>query len=692
MAVRSPVRFRSASLGEVMPTGWILEFLRRQCSGITGHPEASGFPFDHAFWADPSERAEIADEAMVWWPYEQTGYWVDAALKAGHLAGDVRVYELARAQIDAAIDNAAPDGFIGPDMFRTRNRWPHHIFFRAVLAQYAITGDVRYRDALVRHYRSMPHPMVSSRDVSGVEILLALYADVGESDLLEMAQDLYERFNGQVSDRDIDYSLAGMRSDRPVAAHGVTFNEIAKLGAMVFAASGDRDKLDATLHGYDKVAEEHTLADGLHSGAERMSGRDALASHESCTIADHTWSLGILTTITGTVAFADRLEHVIFNALPGAIMKDFSALQYFSCPNQLLATATSNHNEMSRGDNRMSFRPGHPVQCCTGNIQRAMPNYVEHMWMRSADGDDEVAAAMFGPSTFEGTVAGTRVRITEDTAYPFEQAVTFHLALDEPTQFGFTIRIPSWCRQPTLTINHIPVDENVEPGTFHRIERRWSDGDRLDLGLPFTTELTRWPDAGVSIELGPLTLSLPVDGDPKIDPIDDWEQTPVEFRLSGPLKRVAGFPAYSVQPTGDWAYALAVDDDTLPAIAEIEWSTPPAFPFDTHTPAVRVRVPARRVAGWELQRTDAVTRSLPSFDDGRFRMIETVVAGDYTLTPPLPDPRTLATRLGDDIEWVTLIPYGNTLLRLTVFPTERARCRRGRPLRSVVTAAGASDR
>ncbi len=176
----------------------------------------------------------------------------------------------------------------------------------------------------------------------------------------------------------------------------------------------------------------------------------------------------------------------------------------------------------------------------------------------------------------------------------------------------------------------------------------------------------------MSIELGPLTLSLPVDGDPQIDPIDDWEQTPVEFRLSGPLERVAGFPAYSVQPTGDWAYALAVDDDTLPANAQIEWSTPPAFPFDTHTPAVRVRVPARRVAGWELQRTDAVTRSLPSFDDGRFRMVETVVAGDYTLTPPLPDPRTLATRLGDDIEWVTLVPYGNTLLRLTVFPTAAA--------------------
>lgn len=49
-------------------------------------------------------------------------------------------------------------------------------------------------------------------------------------------------------------------------------------------------------------------------------------------------------------------------------------------------------------------------------------------------------------------------------------------------------------------------------------------------------------------------------------------------------------------------------------------------------------------------------------------MVESVVAGDFTLTPPLPDPDTLSVRLSDDIEWITLVPYGNTLLRLTVFP------------------------
>ncbi|MBE0698385.1 MAG: glycoside hydrolase family 127 protein, partial [Anaerolineaceae bacterium] len=304
---------------------------------------------------------------------------VDGALKAGFLVGNERIYTMARTVIDQAIEHAAPDGFIGPDMFRAQNRWPYTIFFRAVLAQYAISGDQRYLDALVRHYRSAPHPMNFGRDVAGAEILLILYAETGQADLLAAAQDLYARFNRQSTELDSDCSLAGMRSDKVVTMHGVTFNELAKLGALFYAATGDAASLAATLHAYTKVERDHILADGLHSGAEAMSGHDPLDSHETCNITDYGWALGHLLQITGDAHFADQIERVIFNALPGVITKDFKALQYFSCPNQLVATRTSNHNWMSRGDNRMAYRPGHPVQCCTGNIQRAMPNFVERI-------------------------------------------------------------------------------------------------------------------------------------------------------------------------------------------------------------------------------------------------------------------------------------------------------------------------
>jgi hypothetical protein len=662
-------RYTPVSLSQVRPGGWILETLQRQCSGITGHPQASGYPLDHAFWGQSDPTLNVRDPGMAWWPYEQTAYRLEGALKAGFLTGDQATYHMALDEIDYAIEHAAPDGFIGPDMFRSQNRWPYAVFFRAVLAQYAISGDKRYLEALTRHYRSMPHPMLFGRDVTGAEILLALYAETGQADLLEMAQDLYARFNRLPTQLDLDCSLSGMRSDKPVTMHGVTFNEIGKLGAIFYAATGDQDSLAATLHAYAKVERDHLLADGLHSGAEAMSGCDPLESHETCNITDYTWSLGHLLQITGDAHFADQIERIIFNALPGTITKDFKALQYFSCPNQLVATNESNHNPMSRGDNRMAYRPGHAVQCCTGNAQRAVPNFVERMWMRGqGDRADEIAAALFGPGRIETRVAGTPLAIREDTRYPFEGTVRFSLAPAHPVRFTFAVRIPGWCHQPTITVNDRPLAESLAPGSFQRIEREWHPGDQVVLSLPFELALKRWPTGGISLEYGPLTLSLPVAAPLEIETANDWAQIPDEFRPLEPQRNVPGFPSYRLSPASPWNYALAVDENSLAQVAKVTWNDPGGFPFDQDNPALRVRLPARRVKDWTLVEANQVVRALPSFTEGKFSRIEQTVEGHFTLTPPLPDPGSLPERLSADLEWIDLVPYGNTLLRLTVFP------------------------
>jgi hypothetical protein len=662
-------RYNPISLSQIRPAGWIMEFLKRQCAGITGHPQASGYPFDHAFWGNPTQLPDVPDPHMIWWPYEQTAYRLDGALKAGYLAGDESVYQTALDEINQAIEKAAPDGFIGPEIFRTHDRWPYTVFFRAVLAQYAISGDRRYLEALLRHYRCMPHPMNFGRDVTGVEILLALYAETGQVDLLETAQDLYARFNRQTMALDFDCSLAGMRSDKPVVMHGATFNEISKLAALIYAAVGGQDYLAATLHAYAKVERDNILADGLHSGAEGMSGHDPLESHETCNITDYTWSLGYLLQITGDAHFADQIEQVIFNALPGTIIKDFKALQYFSCPNQLVATNVSNHNPMSRGDNRMAYRPGHPVQCCTGNSQRAMPNFVERMWMRGkGDQADEIIAALFGPGRLDVQVAGTQLTIQEDTRYPFEQSVRFVLTPLRPAHFTFTVRIPGWCRQPGIKINDRHFAESLTPGSFQRIDREWKPGDQVVLLLPFELALKRWPKGGISLEYGPLTLSLPVAAPLEVETDEDWVKIPKEFRLSGPQLRVPDFPAYRLTPASRWAYALAVDENSLAQVAKVTWNDPSGYPYDLDTPALSVSVPARQVKDWTLLETNQVIRAIPSFENGKFSMLERPVEGHFTLTPPLPDSESLPERLSDELEWIDLVPYGNTLLRLTVFP------------------------
>src|SRR5512141_2131945 len=142
-------KFRPASLRETHPAGWLQDFLKTQSSGLTGHVELSGYPYGYKFWG--SSVDDTQGSYAAWWPYEQTAYWIDGALKCGYLAGDTSLYQQALEEVNFAVDHAAEDGFIGPDSLRDKDRWPHAVFFRAVLAQYEITQNPHYIEALIRH-------------------------------------------------------------------------------------------------------------------------------------------------------------------------------------------------------------------------------------------------------------------------------------------------------------------------------------------------------------------------------------------------------------------------------------------------------------------------------------------------------------------------------------------------------------
>lgn len=659
-------RFQSIELREIKPTGWLHEYLTRQCNGLTGHIEASGYPFGQKYWGGKDRDAK--GSYAPWWPYEQTGYWLDGALKCAYLAGDPSLYARAREEIDDALSLAGPDGFIGPDSLREQDRWPHAVFFRAVLAQYEITGDRRYVDALVRHYQSLPHPMESVRDVTGVEILVALFAETGNPLLLEQAESLFQQFNQKFPEHDT--SIEGLTSDKVSTEHGVTFNEIAKLGAILYLADGRQDFLDAAQLGYAKLDRDQLLSDGLHSCSEHLRGRDPLDSHETCDITDHTWSLGYLLEATGNVKYADRIEEVMFNAAPGAVTKDFKALQYFSCPNQFIATSTSNHNLFLRGFNWMSYRADHEVQCCPGNVNRAMPNYVNRMWLRDPHG--AIVAALYGPGELHTTVDDLPVTITQTTAYPFEQAVEFVVSPERALEFTFTVRLPAWCRRPGVTVNGRPIEDTIIPGSFHPIKRIWQPGDRVHIDLPYHLRMASWPGNGVSIHYGPLTLSLPIAAEAEIDTSDSTERQRQmihkDFYTPHPRAEMSEFPAWNLYPASQWNYALSVEPEMLEKVAKVNWHPLEGYPLDLSNPAVTVSLPARVVKDWKLAQNNSAIQVANYVEDGQWFSGAREIQGDFTFTPPLPDPETLPARLSDTVEWIELVPYGNTLLRMTVFP------------------------
>ncbi len=639
--------FRPAPLAGIQPEGWLRRYLEIQRDGLTGHLEHSGFPFDTGGWLAPKVKHRDGD---TWWPYEQTAYWIDGMTSCGHLLRDPFLIRKSSRPIDHVIDHPDHDGYLGPAFLKGPDklllRWPHAVLFRAVMARHAATGDARIVPALSRHYLSGTSPHSNRRDICNIEAILWTYRQTGDRRLLDHALAAYEHFNK--TPNSWYPSLADLKSAKRPTHHGVTYNEIAKLAAIVYIHTGRRDILAAAVNGYRKLDRFAMLVDGVHSSAEHIAGKDALASHETCDIADFTWGIGYLLLATGKAEYADKIERACFNAAPGAVRPDFKALQYFSCPNQVITDARSNHNEFSRGLRWMSYRPNPGTECCPGAVNRIMPNYVARMWTLDRAGDP--VATFYGPSRFAFDAKGTAVTIVEDTAYPFADRLDFLIQADKPARFGLTLRIPGWCRAAQVLVNGVAAKTRLKAGTFTTVRRTFAPNDRITLILPMPLRLSHWPDGGVAVERGPLVFALRI--------AEDWRKDPKDPKSS------REFPAWNLYPASPWNYAL--DLDAKDPLADIEVIHRPLTPepWSQANAPIELRVPARRVRGWKLIRRHREKLATGEVDGTK---TYAMVPGDYRYTPPLPDPATLRGRLGKR-EFVTLIPYGCTRLRVTVFP------------------------
>jgi uncharacterized protein len=334
---------------------------------------------------------------------------------------------------------------------------------------------------------------------------------------------------------------------------------------------------------------------------------------------------------TGEARWADAVERACMNAGFGAIRKDWKALQYFSCPNQFLATLDSDHNVMAHGGRMMAFQPnpGQRTACCGGNVHRLYPNFVIRMWMKDNQGG--LTAALYGPSRVK-TTAGAQAReieIVERTDYPFDEQIHFTLNASAPVEFPLSLRIPAWCTEPRLAVNEREVALPQVRNGFATLKRRFDPGDTLTLTLPMKTAVSRWPQGGIGVEHGPLVYSLAIK--------ESWAPV-VEEKYT-----TAEFPSWNAHPASDWNYGLAVDEAHLDE--QIKVLRKAMTPDPWVDPPVSLSAPAKRIAGWELQANPDAPNQL--------------------FTPPLPEisADTLSTE-----ERLTLVPYGSTHLRLTIFP------------------------
>ncbi len=627
--------FTRVPLGAVLPRGWLKDFLNTQAEGLTGHLNEIGYPYSIAFW-----KGEIREgETPPWEVFEQTAYWLDGMYSCGVLTGREDLCARADESFGYALSHVAEDGFIGSDVLRQKSgwhRWPHVVFFRGLMAKYEHTGDRRIPEAVRDFYLKGQYDYSEKREFLHIEPMLWAYGVTGDARLLSLAESTYKNYNARCLD---DNCEEVMLSEKKPYAHGVTYDETGKIGALLYLYTKNRRYLAASVHAFEKLDTMFMLADGGHCSNEFLIGNDSLQSHELCTVTDYTWALSYLFMATGDPLYADKIEKCIFNAGIGAVREDFSAIQYFSCPNQVIAAENSNHNEFFRGTGWMRYNARHHTACCSGNCNRFMPNFCRHMWFLRGG---EPYAVLYAPGTFTFTRGKHTVTVEQTEAYPFTDELSFTVHTADPARFALHLRVPSWSRGASLTLNGQAV-EAAFAGGFCRIERVFCEGDVLRLQLYPQVRVQDSADGGLYIERGALVYSLGV-----------------KIREHVTQAAESALPDYEYFPDSQWNFALRKSELTD---GNVRFSRRELCgdPWDAAHVPVSLEVPAHTIEGWDLERKKEVVQCYDLYAKKR-----RTLQGDFVFTPCLPDRNILSAAGG--AEYIKLIPQGAAKLRVTVFP------------------------
>lgn len=259
----------------------------------------------------------------------------------------------------------------------------------------------------------------------------------------------------------------------------------------------------------------------IHGGIGAVAGHEGFGApydlpnngyNETCAaIALCLWNQRLF-LLHGDAQYVDVLERTLYNGfLSGVSLSG----DHFFYPNPLV----------SRGGYGRSAWFG--CACCPVNVSRFLPSMPGFVY---AVRQDRLYVNLYAAGTAEATVAGTQVKLKQETRYPWDGAVRLTVTPDRPASFAVRMRIPGWARQQPvpsrlyhyadqekplvkLSVNGQTRELFLDRG-YAEIFRRWQPGDTVELVLEMPVRRVAadprvQADTGrVALERGPLLYCL----------------------------------------------------------------------------------------------------------------------------------------------------------------------------------------
>jgi hypothetical protein len=604
-------------LGSIKAKGWLLHQLELQRDGATGHAEEL-YPGKNDLGKDADW---LGGDGTSW---EKAPYYLKGLIALAYTLNDEALKNKAQKWIDYTLDHQQENGLFGP--IKMKDWWPRMPFMYALQGYYEATADKRVIPFLTKYFKYElanldQDPLRDwgrSRAADNIEMVLWLYNQTAEKFLLELAGKLKAQA----------YPWADIHTKNQFFYNGADFHtrhmvsvgQALKFPAVYSLVDSSAYYRDAMKKGITYLMRDHGQPQGLASGTEMAAGRSSVQGVETCTVVEWMQSLETAYRILHDADLGDQLEKIAFNALPAQFNRDFKNHSYYTLPNQVQSLPGPHGFNQDYGNGIVpSAYSGYP--CCRYNMHMGWPYLVKNSWSATPDGG--LAATVYAPMEVSATVAkNVKLKIDEQTNYPFEEQIRLHLSLSRSASFPLYLRVPGWCSNPAITINGKALS-NIRSGEIVKISRKWNDKDVIILDFPMNVSIHPQVNNAVSIERGPLVYALKIKEEVKI----------------GREFAVTGFYETEITPGSPWNYGLVLSQGNTGDIT-VEKQQMPVNPFIQQTTPVTLKVKAKRIPAWTMDYNNTAAMEVP---------FSPVVSEEQT-------------------EEVTLVPFGSESLRLSIFP------------------------
>lgn len=622
-------------------SGWAKEYLLRQESGLTGHPEESGFPFNTGMWTEDMDfKDREFPGGSEWWPYEQTAFYLDGALRCGYMTESEELIGRAKENIFHVISHLDENGKMQAGNI-SDDSWALVAFMTMLFEEYHVGQNQELLEVIENHYKSVYGREESFnlpkdagfgiRSLLHIEHLCKLYEISGNDWYLDLAEKLYASFQNMAIELNnnqlLELSATGMRKGMGHNGHAFTYSEFVKLTAVLYYYTRKEEYKLAMEKAIETLTEQHELASGMPSAVEGLHGNDENMAHEVCNISSFNWTYGWALIATGEARYADKMEKAFYNAGISSVTSDFRAHQYYSAPNMPISTGMSSfyNDKESWGFGpkaRLSYRPGHDTECCSGSVHRIFPIFVNRSVLVEKNG---LKLALYLPSTVDVKVNNEQMKFTQVSNYPFDHSIHVIIENAPSGKINFDFRIPGWSDSYSIKLNGKTIKEGRKNAFFETISHKFKPGDSIHIVFNTSPKIDK-RGKGIAINYGPLVFSYPIEARERLITTHDGHKASPEF------------PAYELLPKNPQAWAYSLPQDITGSDIEVIKTDISGYPWDYGNTPVKLKAPARAVNNWKLK--------------------------DFVSLTNFPDDLDIEEKT----DTLILEPMGGTLLRITEFP------------------------